>query len=147
MDYSIVRGMLQAIPFNGHLGIEIAEVADGTSVVRLPEAQHLHNHVATQHAGALFTVAEAASGAAFAGAFAERMATIRPLAKSAEIKYLKVARGPITAKGKLAEDKAAVLARLDADGRAEFPVEVELFDEAGLMVATVTVQWHVKTMG
>ena len=59
MDYSIVRGMLQAIPFNGHLGIEITEVSDGTSVVRLPEAPYLHNHVATQHAGALFTVAEA----------------------------------------------------------------------------------------
>jgi acyl-coenzyme A thioesterase PaaI-like protein len=144
MDYAFVRTMLEAIPFNGHLGIEIVEVADGTSVARLPEAAHLHNHVATQHAGALFTVAEAASGAAFGGAFADRMATLRPLAKSATIAYLKIARGPITAKAKLAEDKAAILARLDSDGRAEFPVEVELFDSAGVLVAKVSVQWHIK---
>ena len=34
MDYSIARGILQAIPFNVHLGIEIVDIGDGAQAVR-----------------------------------------------------------------------------------------------------------------
>jgi acyl-coenzyme A thioesterase PaaI-like protein len=145
MDYEAVRaGLEQAIPFNVHLGLEMVEVGDGRGVVRLPDAEQLRNHVGSQHAGGLFSAAEAASGAAFVGAFADRLGAITPLAKSAEIAYKKLARGPITATASLGEDKAALLARLDADGRVEFPVPVELADGEGTTVAEVTVHWHVR---
>lgn len=145
MDYEAVRaGMEQAIPFNGHLGLEIVEVADGRGSVRLPDDERLRNHVGTQHAGGLFSVAEAASGAAFVGAFAERMGEITPLAKSAQIEYRKLARGPILATATLGEQKAALLDRLDADGRVEFAVTVSLTDGDGVEVAVVTVDWHVR---
>lgn len=145
MDYEAVRaGMQAAIPFNNHVGLEVAEVGDGRGVVRLPEGDHLKNHVGSQHAGALFSAAEAASGAAFVGAFAERMGEITPLARSARIDYLKLARGPITATAVLGEDKSALLARLDAEGRVEFPVAVELTDSEGVKVAEVSVGWHVR---
>ena len=77
MDYEAVRaGMQQAIPYNNHLGLEVVEVADGRGVVRLPESDSLLNHVASQHAGALFSAGEAASGAAFVGGFAEQMLSL-----------------------------------------------------------------------
>ena len=69
---AIAKGMTQAVPFAGHLGLEITSIAEGEAVVRLPERPELTNHVGSQHAGALFTVAETASGAAFVAAFAER---------------------------------------------------------------------------
>jgi acyl-coenzyme A thioesterase PaaI-like protein len=145
IDYDAVRaGMEQAIPFNKHLGLEILSVADGTGSVRLPDDPALLNHVGSQHAGGLFTVAEAASGTAFVGAFAERMGEITPLAKAAQIKYLKLAKGPIVATGTLSEDKAALLERLDADGRVEFTIDVSLEDVNDLEVATMTVDWHVR---
>ena len=145
IDYDAVRaGMEQAIPFNKHLGLEVVSVADGTGSVRLPDDPALLNHVGSQHAGGLFSAAEAASGAAFVGAFAERMGEITPLAKAAQINYLKLAKGPILATGTLSEDKAALLERLDADGRVEFTIAVSLKDESGLPVATVTVDWHVR---
>jgi acyl-coenzyme A thioesterase PaaI-like protein len=148
MDYEAVRqGLEGAIPFNTHVGLEFVEVADGRGVVRLPDADHLKNHVGSQHAGALFAGAEAASGAAFVGAFAERMGEITPLARSAEISYLKLARGPITAAATLSEDKSALIERLDGEGRIEFPVEVELTDEEGVDVARMTVHWHVRKNG
>ena len=79
MDYEAVRqGLEQAIPFNRHVGLDVAEVGDGRGVVRLPDDERLHNHVGSQHAGALFSAGEAASGAAFVGAFAERMGEITP---------------------------------------------------------------------
>lgn len=145
MDYEAVRaGMAQAIPFNAHVGLELAEVADGRGTVRLPDAGHLHNHVGSQHAGALFAAGEAASGAAFVGAFAEQMAGITALARSAEISYLKLANGEITATGSLDQDTQALLERLEADGRAEFPVSVEMTDAQGSKVAEMTVHWHVR---
>ncbi len=148
MDYEAVRaGLEAAIPFNTHVGLEFVEVAEGRGVVRLPDGEHLQNHVGSQHAGALFAAAEAASGGAFVGAFVERMGEITPLARSAEIEYLKLARGPITATATLPGDRAALLERLDSDGRIEFPVEVSMADAEGAEVATMTVRWHVRRNG
>jgi len=145
MDYEAVRaGLQEAIPFNTHVGLEVVEIGDGRGVVCLPDADHTKNHVNSQHAGALFAAAEAASGGAFVGAFAEHMAGITPLAKSAQIDYLKLAKGPITATATLSEDKTVLIERLDANGRIEFPVSVELSDEQGTKVAAMTVHWHVR---
>ena len=145
LDFEAVRdGLNQAIPFNRYLGLEILEVAPGRGVVRLPDSEGLRNHVGSQHAGALFSAGEAASGGAFMGSFAERLGSITPLARSADIAYRKIARGPITATGTLASDAAELMAQLDSDGRVEFPIGVELADEEGNVVATMTVHWHVR---
>jgi len=102
----IAKGMSQAVPFVGHLGLEITEISEGEATVVMPERPELLNHVGSQHAGALFTAAETASGAAFVGAFAARMGDVTPLARSAEIAYEKIASGPITATARLAVDAA-----------------------------------------
>lgn len=141
---AIAQGMTQAVPFAGYLDLEITSVSAGEAVVVLPERAELTNHVGSQHAGALFTAAEAASGAAFVGAFAERMGDVTPLARAAEISYEKIARGPIEAKAKLAVPAVEALATLDAEGKVVFPCEIELTDAEGQRVATATVQWHVR---
>lgn len=141
---AIAKGLAMAVPFASHLGLEITEVGPGEAIVVLPRRAELNNHVGSQHAGALFTAAETASGAAFVGAFAVRMGDVTPLAKSAEIDYLKIANGPITAKGTLGMEAAEALATLDAEGKVEFPCEVELTDKDGQLVATATVHWHVR---
>ena len=145
MDYEALRaGIAAAVPYNQHLGLELVEVADGRAVARLPEGDHLNNHVGTQHAGGLFSAAEAASGAAFVGGFAERMGEITPLARRASIDYTALARGPIDATATLGEPAAALLERLDADGRVEFDVAIALTDAAGKQVAAMTVTWNVR---
>jgi acyl-coenzyme A thioesterase PaaI-like protein len=145
MDFdAVAAGLNQAIPFNRHVGLVVEEVAPGRGVVTLPDGEHLHNHVGSQHAGGLFSAGEAASGGAFLGAFAEHLGGLTPLAKSASIDYRKIARGPITAVGKLDGDVAELLAKIDAEGRVEFPVEVEMTDGDGNLVATMTVHWHVR---
>jgi uncharacterized protein (TIGR00369 family) len=141
---AIAKGMAMAVPFAGHLNLEIADVSAGEATVVLPRRPELNNHVGSQHAGALFTVAETASGAAFVGAFAIRMGDVTPLARHAEIDFQKVAHGPITASAKLGVDAAEALATLDAEGKVEFPCDVILTDESGTQVATATVQWHVR---
>src|SRR6478752_4330990 len=131
---AIAQGMTQAVPFAGYLGLEVTEVREGEALVVLPERQELTNHVGSQHAGALFTAAEAASGAAFVAAFVERMADVTPLARSADINYEKIARGPITASAKLGIAKDEALATLDREGKVEFPCGIVLSDADGTRV-------------
>ncbi|HKO38515.1 MAG TPA: DUF4442 domain-containing protein [Solirubrobacterales bacterium] len=140
----IAKGMTQAVPFAGHLNLEITEVTAGEATVLLPERPELLNHVGSQHAGALFTAAETASGAAFVGAFAERMGDLTPLARSAEISYEKIAKGVITAKARLGIPADQALATLDAEGKVEFPCDIELTDSEGILVAAANVRWHVR---
>jgi acyl-coenzyme A thioesterase PaaI-like protein len=145
MDYDAIRaGLEAAIPYNVHLGLQVAEVAAGRGVVRLPDRPEIRNHVGSQHAGALFSAGEAASGAAFVGAFAERLGELTPLAQSAEIAYKKVAQGVITATGELKADAAEMLEALDRDGKVRFEVGVTLTNAVGDVVAEMTVQWHVR---
>jgi acyl-coenzyme A thioesterase PaaI-like protein len=144
MDYDGMRaGLAQMIPFNAFLGIELAELSEGRAVAVLPDRDELKNHVGSQHAGALFTVGEWASGAAFVSAFAERMGEITPLAERGDIHYAAIARGPIRATAEL-EDAAALHRTLDADGRVRFDVKVDLADGEGKTVATMTVGWYVR---
>jgi acyl-coenzyme A thioesterase PaaI-like protein len=145
VDYeAVAAGLSQAIPFNVHLGLHTVEVGPDSGVVLLPDAGHLHNHVGSQHAGALFAAGEAASGAAFVGAFMAIMGEITPLAESAEISYRALAKGEITATARFTEDRDALLAQLDADGRVRFPVHVEMTDADGTLVAQMTVKWYVR---
>jgi uncharacterized protein (TIGR00369 family) len=141
---AIARGMTQAVPFAGHLGLEITSVSEGEATARLPEREELTNHVGSQHAGALFTLAETASGAAFVGAFAERLGEVTPLARGAEISYERIAKGPIEAVARLGVAREDALSTLDADGKVVFTCEVELTDSEGTRVATATVHWHVR---
>lgn len=141
---AIAKGLAMAVPFAAFLELEITEVGPGEATVVLPRRQELNNHVGSQHAGALFTAAETASGAAFVGAFAVRMGDVTPLAKSAEIDYVKIANGAITAKATLGIEAAKAIATLDEEGKVEFPCEVELTDKDGQLVATATVHWHVR---
>ncbi len=145
-DFDAAReGLQKAIPFNKHVGLKVVEIDEGRGVVRLPDSKKLHNHVGSQHAAGLFAAGEAASGAAFVGAFAERMGEMTALARSAEIDYKKLAKGAILATGTLEEEPAEILSRMNAeDGKAEFPVQVEMKDGDGNVVATMTVHWHVR---
>ena len=144
MDYDALRqGLQQAIPFNNHLKLEIREVSADRGVVALGDHETLRNHVGSQHAGALFSAGEAASGAAFVGLFAERLSDITPLAQSAQIEYKKVAEGEILATGRLGGDED-LLAKLDSEGVVRFDVDVELADRSGDIVAEMHVNWHVR---
>lgn len=141
---AVAKGMAIAVPYISHMGIEVTEMSEGEATAVLPDRPELHNHVGSQHAGALFGVAETASGAAFVGAFAIRMGDVTPLARSAEIAYVKVARGPVEAKAKLGVPADEALATLDKEGRVDFSVEVEMTDGEGDTVATATVDWNVR---
>lgn len=139
----ILAHLRQSVPFAAHVGVELVSVGDGEGVAQLAEAPHGLNHVGTHHAGALFTLAEAASGAAMAGALAPVLLSVRPVAASAKIDYRKPARGLIRATARVAGEAAALLATLQDEGKVRFTVAVDLANADGAIVATTEVDWHV----
>lgn len=59
------------VPFATHCGVEVTEVTAEGGRAELTPSVEIENHLGTLHAGALFTLGEAASGAAMSGVFAD----------------------------------------------------------------------------
>jgi acyl-coenzyme A thioesterase PaaI-like protein len=139
-DLSVGEALLATVPFAASLGIKF--VAPNQAV--LPDRDDLHNHVGGPHAGALFTLGETASGAAVLGAFADQLARATPLAVRAEIGYVKLARGEVTATATLRADPADVVAMLDRGERPEFEVGIDITRADGAVTATMRVVWTLR---
>ncbi|APE43261.1 DUF4442 domain-containing protein [Sulfitobacter alexandrii] len=143
--YDMIKAHLDsAVPFATHTGIDLLEIADGTASARLVQRQEVSNHIKSVHAGAMFTLGEAASGAAMAGALAPMIFDLRPVAATARIAYVKVAHGTLTAHAKTSEPGATLLETIRTEGKAAFDVEVDIRDESDETVAEMTVNWHVS---
>jgi uncharacterized protein (TIGR00369 family) len=140
----IKQQMMNTLPFVKTCGIQIEEIGAGFSRVSMPEDGKLNNHLGSQHAGAMFTLAETASGAAMAGGFADLIMGLRPVAKEARIQYVKVAQGATHAKARVPGDIAALKQVLQSEGKVAFPVEVEIFDSSETLVCQVQVDWYLS---
>ena len=143
--HEIIKTQLnQIVPFAKHIGVEITQVGDGTATGTLALAPEKMNHIQTMHAGAVYTLGEAVSGAAMSGAFADRILELKPVAASGQIEYLQVTKGNLTATGQTSETPETLRAQLDADGKARFAVNVRFSDETGEETARMVVEWAVK---
>lgn len=143
----IADHMHDNIAFSREAGIEILSIGEGVSQVKLPLTDKVKNHINTAHAGAIFTVGETASGAAMSGMLGEAMFSVRPVAATSSIKYLKTGKTDLIAHGKTSLGKDAVMAMLEADGKAVFDVHVEIKDADDVIVSEMTVGWHLKKTG
>ncbi|MGK5543444.1 DUF4442 domain-containing protein [Streptomyces sp. URMC 127] len=141
---SIGDMLLATVPMAKTLNLVFEEAGAERAVVRLPDQPDYHNHVGGPHAGAMFTLAESASGAIVLAAFGDQLSRAVPLAVSAEIGYKKLAMGPVTATAELGRPAAEVVAELDEGGRPEFPVHVAITREDGAVTGEMTVVWTLR---
>lgn len=145
MVYEMIRRqMADAVPFAKHCGVELTSIADGRAEAVLPDRPELRNHIATQHAAALFAAGETASGGAMAGAFAPVLLAVRPVAANARIAYTKVAKGAIRAMAQVSQPGDVLRRTLETEGKVRFDVVVDLLDAAGETVAQMNVEWHLS---
>ena len=147
-DYDAIREQMpNVVPFVKTLGLEYLELDEGRAVLRLADEPAFHNHVAGPHAGAMFTLAESASGAVVLGSFEDLLDRVTPLAASATITYTRLARGPVTAEAVLGRPSDEVRAELDqTGGTVQFPVQVTLRTEDGRTNAEMTIQWALRPL-
>lgn len=116
----------------------------GAGSARLAQTDISINHIGSQHAGALFTLGETASGAAMAGAFAPVLLGVKPVAGSASINFKQVAKGTISARAVIELPAEQLPALLEEKGKVRFPVNVSLIDESKDVVADMVVEWSVS---
>jgi uncharacterized protein (TIGR00369 family) len=145
-DYAAIRALMPTlVPFVKTLGIDYLELDAERAVLRLRDEPSFHNHVGGLHAGAMFTLAESASGAVVIASFEDLLATVTPLAASATIKYVRLAKGPVTAEAVLGRAAEDVRAELAATGETvQFPVQVTLTTEDGRTNAEMTISWALR---
>ncbi|POX40683.1 DUF4442 domain-containing protein [Streptomyces sp. Ru73] len=136
--------MAASVPMARTLNLEFAETTAERAVVRLPDQAEYHNHVGGPHAGAMFTLAESASGAIVMAAFGSQLSRAVPLAVRAEIGYKKLAMGPVTATAELGRPVDEVIAELDEGKRPEFPVNVAITREDGAVTGEMTIIWTLR---
>ncbi|MEV0492620.1 DUF4442 domain-containing protein [Streptomyces atratus] len=136
--------LLATVPMARSLNLEFLEATSERAVVRMPDQADYHNHVGGPHAGAMFTLAESASGAIVIAAFGDQMSRAVPLAVKAEIGYKKLAMGVVTATATLGRPVAEVVAELDAGKRPEFPVAIEIRRADGAVTGEMTVVWTLR---
>lgn len=145
-DFAAIRDLMPTlVPFVKTLGLEYLDLEAGRAVLRLSDDPAFHNHVGGPHAGAIFTLAESASGAVVIGSFEDLLPTVTPLAATATIAYTKLQKGPVTAEAVLGRDAADVREELARTGKTvQFPVVVTMTDASGEQTSTMTISWALR---
>ena len=132
------------LPFNQFLGLENSE-AEGR-LLRLPDEPKYQNHLGTVHAGALFALAEAASGVFLLRGLQERWdpESLLPVVRRAEIKYRKPAEGAVEASAVCRpDDWERFHEQLARKRRALIACEIVLTCGNDVRVAGAVYEWFV----
>ena len=145
-DYDAIRSLMpELVPFVKTLGLVYLELDAERAVLRLDDETAFHNHVGGPHAGAIFTLAESASGAVVLASFDDLLSSVTPLAASAQITYTRLAKGPVTAEAVLGRAAEEVRAELAETGKTvQFPVEVTIRNAEGAETARMTISWALR---
>ena len=134
-----------AVPMVGTLGLEYVETAPQRAVLRFRDQAAYRNHIGGPHAGAMFTLAESASGAIVTAAFGHLIAEATPLPTTATIDFKKVARGDVTAVATLERPVDDIVAELKGGTRPEFPIHVAIRrDVDDAVTGEMTIVWTLR---
>jgi len=130
MKAADLDSLLAAIPFSAPLGLRASAEAGKPVQVRMAFTKLITNYIGTTHAGALFTLAEAAAGIA-AHRLVEELGGI-VLLKEATVRFARRAESDLTATASLAPQEAApARAAFERERRAEASVKVAVADAGG----------------
>jgi acyl-coenzyme A thioesterase PaaI-like protein len=126
------------------MDMQYDEISTTRAVVRLPDRPDLHNHVGGPHAGVMFALGETASGALVMANFMDLLDRVTPLAAAADIKYVAVAKGDVTATATLDADRDQVMAELAEGKTPKFVVTVVIADANAQTTGEMNVRWALR---
>ncbi|HKI40197.1 MAG TPA: PaaI family thioesterase [Mycobacterium sp.] len=142
---SLVNAMFEdRIPVIHRLGIRIVEVRDGFIAGAAPLEGNL-NHQGSMYAGTLFGLGEALGAVVFAANF--DLSRFTATVKDVQIRYRRPAMTDVRAEASLdASTVARIKREADTVGKAEFVLDAELKDTAGVVVATTHGTYQVRRL-
>ena len=136
----LLEGTIQIIK---EMGIHIEEMRDRYVKVVLPLAPNL-NHIGTMYAGSLFTVGEYLGGPMFVASFDHTK--YYPIVKALSIQYRRPATTDVTVEASLSkEEVAAVQKEADANGKADWKMDLELKDKSGQVCCLMQGVWQMRS--
>ena len=138
--------MHQVVPMVATLGLEYVSVTAEEAVVILRDRPEYRNHVGGPHAGAIFTVAESATGAVAIAAFADMLDRAVLLPMTATIDFMSIARGDLTARAQIEADVAQARASFDSGVRPEFDILATITTADGVQSGQVRARWTLKRL-
>ena len=134
-----------SVPMAEHTRIRLVEAEAGRVVLTMP-LEGNGNHIGTMYAGALFTLAEIPGGTLFLTTFDP--ARYYPVVKGMTIQFRRFAVSDITVEARLAAHEVEAITTLaDADGKADYTLNLELRDVDGEVVATSSNQYQMRAHG
>lgn len=145
VDPGLAQAAETSTPFARTLGARVVELDRTRAVLELHAKEGLRNHLDGPHAATLFGLAETAAAAVCLSAFEDLVTHgCVPLIKGAEISYVAIARGRVTATAVLACQEDDVRASVEARGLAVFPVDVTVTDAAGVVTTRCRAEMALK---
>jgi thioesterase domain-containing protein len=132
--------MESAIGIVKKMGLKVLSMKDGYVKLQMPFKENV-NHVGTMYAGSLFTLGEFMGGAIFISSF--DMNKYYPIVKEVQIRYRRPALTDITLELSMSgEQIRQITATLEEKGKVDFPLELQLTDAGGEVVAIVQGIWQ-----
>jgi len=129
------------IPFVKKVGITQAE--DGN--LELAFSDDTHNHLATMHASAQFTLAETASGEYLKNLFPDLVGKVIPVLRDASVKFKKPAIKTIVAYPSITDEtKEKFETQFTKKGRASISVDVEIKDIKNSVTCIAAYNWFLQ---
>lgn len=129
------------LPFNQHLGLTMVHHNDEDVVCLKPELHH-QNHLGTIHAGAVYSVAEAASGHALLTRTCLPPNAVVAVLRSSKVKYRRPASGRLIARATVDDESISRLEdQWNTKGRVLFDIRVQVFTDDDTEVFTGEFKW------
>ena len=121
------------IAFVKRMNLKAEVLEPGFVRLRVPLAGN-ENHIGSMYAGALFTLAEIPGGALFLTSF--DVQRFFPIVKEMNLRFRRPATGDIVVEARLsAEEIERLQGEAQANGKAEYVLELQLTDGSGEVVA------------
>lgn len=139
---ALAKYLESAIGIVSQMGLKVVEMETRHVKLVMPLAKNI-NHVGTMYAGSLFTLGEIMGGAIFVASM--DINKYFPLVKEVNIRYRRPATTDITVETSLSEDQIKnIISVLEEKGKSDVPMELNLLDSTGEVVAIVTGTWQVR---
>ncbi|MBN2392636.1 MAG: PaaI family thioesterase [Anaerolineae bacterium] len=144
MDASDIQSLIEEkVPVADFLGLEVEVVEPGHARFRMPFSPRIKNHLDIVYAGAIFALAEIAGGVAMLSAFKQDSCTV--LTRRVEIDYVRPSRSDLLCEVTVPDtDVAENMAAVEADGRADVVLPIEVQDDRGRIVARVSAFYYLR---
>jgi acyl-coenzyme A thioesterase PaaI-like protein len=132
----------QTVPAIGRLGVTVEEIGTGSVLLRVP-IEGNGNHMGTMYAGALFGLCELPGGLIPLGVL--EPGKYVPIVTRFEVDFLAPARTDVTLRAAIDPAELHRLAAVaDAEGKAEFTLELHGEDESGRTVVRTRAEYQLR---